>query len=132
MATETLKFGFGKDAPTHTIEYRRATHIFDRELTPAEKVYEVYIDGADEPAGRVEQVEVSTSRSPVTSRIRWGIGHHMEWGWSLFHWTDEGRRWIGHGRHQETSHHPGLYGKTRREAVADMLGLDAFVEKVRS
>lgn len=127
MATETLRFGFSSSAPRHVVEYRRRKDLEDD--WNDEKRYDVHIDGADEPAGHIEQVLVSTSRSPITSRIRWGIGYHLEWGWRLYEHTPEGKRWVANGRHDRTRNYPGLYGGTRREAVADMLGLDSYVQK---
>lgn len=118
MAKERLKLKSyeGKKPRVVDVEYKRATHIFDRELRPDEKEYEVYVDG--ELVGRIGQVEVSTSRSPRTSRIRWGIGHHMEWSWSRYPCEENGQKY--------TCNPAGLYSKTRRGAVSDMLGYSSW------
>lgn len=105
---------------TVKVEYRRLRSLYDRPLRDDEKVYDIYIDGSEHPVGYIEQVEVSTSRSPVTSTIRWGIGHHMEWSWSIYAHTGEGKRWLGD--RDRAHNYPGLYGRTRRLAIADMLG----------
>lgn len=127
MAVERLKF-IGEtsfDGPrdpggTHTIEYRRVREHYGRALDSDEAIYEIYVDGASEPAGYISKTSVQTSRSPITSRIRYGLGSHFEWSWDLYRHTPEGERWLN-GRDRSTNY-PGLYGETRRLAVSEMLG----------
>lgn len=122
---ETLTFkhyGFGGNSLpnlTAEVEYRKAPYYnHDTDYVPDFKgkplaSWDVYLDGV--LIGRVRQIEKSTSRSPRTSRIRWGISSHLEWGWDRPHT-------VGPNPHGRTTHYPGLYSRTRRGAVAGMLG----------
>jgi hypothetical protein len=122
MATEKLRvYDHDGISTEFEVEYRRMTHIYGRLLDADDKCYEVFIGG--EAVGRVQQRKVSTSRSPRTSRVRYGIGSHMEWGWA---------RYPTEASQQHRYNTPGLYGATRRAAVADMLGYSRYrVEVVK-
>ena len=104
---------------TVNVEYVKAPYYdHDPDYRPEHKgkqqqAYDVRVNG--DLVGRIRQTVVSTSRSPRTSRIRWGIGSHLEWSWDRSHTA-------GPNLNGRMSNSPGLYGKTRREAVADMLG----------
>ena len=127
--TETLvlkHYGFGKSLPDLTVkvEYRKTPYYdHDPSYVPThrgtpQKAYDVYVDGV--LTGRIQQIVASTDRHYNLIRVP-GRGR-IEWGWDRTH--DAGPNPWG-----RMMHHPGLYGRTRAAAVADMLGYDA-AEKV--
>jgi hypothetical protein len=126
---ETLRFtsysSSQRPAFTAEVEYVERDHYLkdvghpNRDGRPW-KAYDVLVDGVE--VGYIEQVTASTDRKPSSgSRIRIPGRGRTEWSWHIPHGlpAQAGRR----------DHYPGLYGRSRRAAVADMLAY-ARAEKV--
>lgn len=74
------------------------------------RAYDVTVDGAD--VGRIEQALESTDRQ--AGRIRIPGRGRLAWAWH---------------REDGTRNAPGLYARTRREAVAELLGYSSATKR---
>jgi hypothetical protein len=118
--TETFKLidsGYGerRESLTVTVEYVEVPHMYES-IGQAEhegrpmKAYEVMLDG--EKVGKIEHVVESTDRH--YGRIRSPGRGRLAWGWVVTGPPGGGI--------MPRYNSPGLYRRTRRDAVADMLG----------
>jgi hypothetical protein len=96
------------------VEYVPAEHYNHRSGL---KAYDVKV--GDKVIGQVRQVTYTSSTTYKGTRIRRDYGKVTEWSWHRI----EGNK----------NNSPGLYGKTRRQAVAELLGYNrsSRVERVK-
>lgn len=116
LALEHYSFGDTKPDRKVTVQFREIPHYYTGTNVNDNpwKRYEVMIDG--EVVGRVEQVTASTDSQIRGTRLRRVGRGKLAWGWDRPRGKDDPK---GFG---PVNNSPGMYGSSRIQAVAKMLG----------